>query len=137
MRLEDVERICNVLAEFRRSDTEWPSSFVLEDAAGRKVDCHPLRFDERGDGWQANPHGGQPYRWPRSGLTGAGRIGDIAVPCITPELQVEWHHHEGFDDVDWIDMRRLAERFDLELPERWQTRRGFLAPKREATAGLP
>ena len=58
VRFEDVESICEALAEFERSDNEWPSSFVLRDMSGRKVDCHPLRFDENGDGWQSNRSGG-------------------------------------------------------------------------------
>lgn len=132
VRLEDVDRICAVLEEFVRSDAEWPSSFVLEDAAGRKVDCHPLRFDERGDGWQADRSGGPPHRWPHEGLTATGRILGIPVPCITPQLQVAWHQHAEFDDVDWQDMQRLAARFGLELPERCRPRPCFLAPKRTA-----
>lgn len=136
VRLEDVDRICAALPEFGRSDVEWPSSFVLEDAAGRKVDCHPLEFDERGDGWQADRFGGPPHRWPGEGLAATGRILGVSVPCITPELQVAWHEHEEFDDVDWSDMRLLAERFNLELPERCRSRPGFLAPKRKQP-GLP
>jgi lincosamide nucleotidyltransferase A/C/D/E len=130
VRSGDVERICAVLGEFRRSDIEWPSSFVLEDQAGRKVDCHPLTFDERGDGWQADRLGGPPHRWPREGLEGTGQIGGIPVPCITAELQLAWHQHPEFDDVDWRDMQHLAERFGLQLPERCRTRPGFVASKR-------
>jgi lincosamide nucleotidyltransferase A/C/D/E len=130
VRLEDVEQICAVLHEFDRSDDEWPSSFVLQDRSGRKVDCHPLTFDEHGDGWQADRSGEAPHRWPREGLAATGRIGGVEVPCITPELQVAWHQHPEFDDLDWEDMRRLSERFGLELPERCRARPGFLAPKR-------
>lgn len=132
VRFEDVERICTVLGDFRRRDVEWPSSFILEDANGRKVDCHPLRFDENGDGWQANNLGGPPYRWPREGLEGVGQILGLPVPCITPELQVAWHQHEGFDDVDWQDMQHLADRFGLDLPERCLARPGFVHDKRKA-----
>jgi lincosamide nucleotidyltransferase A/C/D/E len=131
VRSEDVERICATLEEFERSDVEWPSSFVLRDVTGRKVDCHPLTFDERGDGWQANRFGGAPHRWPREGLLGRGRIGDVDVPCITPELQIRWHSYPEFDDVDWEDVRRLSQRFGLQLPEEWRTRPGFLAAKRD------
>jgi lincosamide nucleotidyltransferase A/C/D/E len=130
VRLEDVDQICGVLHEFDRSDDEWPSSFVLRDGAGRKVDCHPLTFDEHGDGWQADRSGGAPHRWPREGLAATGRIRGVEMPCITPELQVEWHQHPEFDDLDWEDMRRLSDHFGLELPKRCRTRPGFLAPKR-------
>lgn len=142
VRHEDVNRICEVLGEFDRTDQEWPSSFVLRDAAARKVDCHPLTFDEHGDGWQADRAGGPPHRWPREGLGGSGRIAGVVVHCITPELQVAWHQYPEFDDVDWADMRRLSERFGLALPERCRARPGFVAPKRatgtpDSDAGLP
>ena len=74
VRMEDVERLCSVLAEFERDDVEWPASFVLTDARGRKVDAHPLTFDENGDGFQAKLSGGT-YRWPREHLDARGRIG--------------------------------------------------------------
>lgn len=132
MRYEDVDRICEVLGEFSRSDDEWPSAFVLRDASGRKVDCHPLRFDERGDGWQTNRPGGRVYRWPSDDLSATGRIAGVEVACITPRLQAQWHVYPEFDDVDWEDMRRLSERFALELPEECRSRPGFLSPKRTA-----
>ena len=112
VRLEDVDSICTVLAEFERDDSEWPSSVILEDPAGRRVDAHPLTFDEAGEGWQAN-RSGEPYRWPREHLDARGLIGDREVRCITPELQLFWHRHDGFDDVDWEDMTALARRFGL------------------------
>jgi lincosamide nucleotidyltransferase A/C/D/E len=130
VRIDDVDRICETLGEFERSDDEWPSSFVLRDAAGRKADCHPLKFDEHGDGWQADRSGGAPHRWPREGLLGTGRIGDVAVPCITPELQMRWHVYPEFDDVDWEDVQRLSERFGLELPVECRPRPGFVSNKR-------
>jgi lincosamide nucleotidyltransferase A/C/D/E len=130
VRLEDVDRICDALAEFERSDDEWPSSFVLRDARGRKVDCHPLTFDEHGDGWQANRLGGPPHRWPRGELQARGRVGGVEVPCISPELQLRWHVYPEFDDVDWEDVRRLCERFDLEAPPECRERPGFVAAKR-------
>jgi hypothetical protein len=121
-----VDGICTVLAEFERDDSEWPSSVVLEDAAGRKVDAHPLSFDEVGDGWQAN-RSGEPYRWPAEHLDARGQIGGREVRCITAELQVRWHRHEGFDDVDWEDMNALALRFGLEDVG---PRPGFIAERR-------
>ena len=115
VRLEDVDRICTALAEFGRDDSEWPSSVVLVDERGRRVDAHPLRFDVNGDGWQAKQGGGA-YRWPGDDLGARGCIGEREVRCITPELQVRWHAHDDFDDVDWADMTALAERFGLPSP---------------------
>jgi lincosamide nucleotidyltransferase A/C/D/E len=132
--MDDVDRIGATFGEYARDDSEWPSSFVLRDDAARKIDCHPLTFDENGDGWQANRTGGPPYRWPREGLAGRGRIGGFEVHCITPELQLPWHTYPEFDDVDWQDVTLLAERFALRLPPQLQRRPGFVAEKR---AGRP
>jgi lincosamide nucleotidyltransferase A/C/D/E len=126
VRLDDVDGICTVLAEFERDDSEWPSSVILEDPAGRRVDAHPLSFDEAGEGWQAN-RSGDPYRWPREQLDARGVIGGREVRCITPELQLRWHRHGDFDDLDWADMDALARRFGLPEPD---PRPGFLAPRR-------
>ena len=140
VRMTDVADICAALSDFARSDDEWPSSFVLCDERGRKVDCHPLTFDEHGDGWQANRSGGPPYRWPREHLKARGRIGRLDVPCISAELQIRWHVYDEFDDVDWQDTRLLAHRFGLQVPEEWRQRPGFVSPKRRrpssATSGM-
>jgi lincosamide nucleotidyltransferase A/C/D/E len=132
VRSEQLPRLDEALAGFRRSDVEWPSAVVYEDDAGRRVDAHPLMFDASGDGWQANAFGGAPHRWPRDGLTGRGRIEDLDVPCITPELQLRWHEYPEFDDVDWSDIRVLCGRFGLEVPAHCRDRPGFIASKRHA-----
>jgi lincosamide nucleotidyltransferase A/C/D/E len=136
VRLEDVDRICAVLSEFSRSDEEWPASFVMRDRTGRTVDCHPLRFDEHGDGWQANTKGGAPYRWPRQGLQARGRIAGVDVPCISPELQLHWRTYPEFDDVDWQDVQQLCRRFGLDVPRHYRERPGFTAPKRASQPSL-
>jgi lincosamide nucleotidyltransferase A/C/D/E len=130
VRLEDADRICAALAEFERSEDEWPSSFILRDVRGRKVDCHPLTFDENGDGWQSNRLDGPPHRWPGEELQARGRIGGVEVPCISPELQLHWHVYPDFDDVDWEDVRGLCARFGLEAPPDCRERPGFVAAKR-------
>jgi lincosamide nucleotidyltransferase A/C/D/E len=130
VRLDEVDRICAVFSEFERSDDEWPSSFVLRDARGRKVDCHPLTFDEHGDGWQASRTGGAPHRWPNEHLSARGTIGGLDVPCISAELQLRWHCYSEFDDVDFDDVTKLAQRFALELPPECRQRPGFVAAKR-------
>ena len=131
--MEDVDRVCALLAEFERTDDEWPSTLVLRDSRGRRVDCHPLAFDEHGDGWQANLHG-EPFRWPREHLGASGRIHGREVRCVSAELQLLWHAHDGYDDVDWKDVRALCERFDLTAPPGLTTRPGFVAPKRATSS---
>jgi lincosamide nucleotidyltransferase A/C/D/E len=127
VRLDQVELLRELLSEFEADEREWPASLRLQDGKGRRVDAHPLTIDERGDGWQANLEGGDPYRWPREEMSAEGRIGGRAVRCITPELQLRWHDYEGADDVDWADMVALSERFGLPEPGE---RPGFIAPKR-------
>jgi lincosamide nucleotidyltransferase A/C/D/E len=134
VRLTDVGRISAALPEFERSheEEEWPASFVLRDHGRRKLDCHPLTFDDRGDGWQANASGGAPYRWPREGLKARGVIAGMDVACITPELQLKWRDYPDFDDVDWQDVRNLCIRFGLEPPRNCRLRPGFVAAKRKS-----
>ena len=98
--VEDIDRACAALPEFERSDDEWPSSLVFRDARGCRIDCHPLGFDEHGDGWQANLHG-EAHRWPREHLAAPGRIQGRSVRCISAELQLRWRRHQSYDDVDW------------------------------------
>jgi lincosamide nucleotidyltransferase A/C/D/E len=132
VRREDLDRLRSLLQEFERDDSEWPSSVVFTDGRGRRVDVHPLTFDESGDGWQAKIAGGA-YRWPGEHLDARGRIGAYEVRCITPDLQLRWHEYEGFDDVDWTDMRSLAERFGLPFS---RERPGFVVPRRAVDAKL-
>jgi lincosamide nucleotidyltransferase A/C/D/E len=94
VRAEEVDPLCSALGEFTRDDAEWPSSVVLTDPRGRRVDAHPLAFDDAGDGWQANARGGEPYCWPGEHVDARGRITGREVRCISPELQLRWHEHE-------------------------------------------
>lgn len=110
--IEDADRVWAALPEFEASDDRWPSSLELRDPGGRRIDCHPLAFDERGDGWQANLRG-EPFRWPREHIAALGRIHGRAVRCLSAELQLLWHAHEGYDDVDWQDVLALCDRFGL------------------------
>src|SRR2546426_10601110 len=110
-----VERLEATLLEFRRIRDEWPASFVLADARGRQIDIHPIRIDDRGDGWQEQPSG-EMALWPREALAGRGRIRDREVRCTSPEFELASHLYPGHDDVDRSDIERLCERFGLERP---------------------
>ncbi len=98
VRRADVERLEASVPEFRRLREEWPASFVLADARGRQIDIHPLRIDERGDGWQERPSG-EMALWPREALAGRGRIGEREVRCTSPEFELTSHLYPGHDDV--------------------------------------
>jgi lincosamide nucleotidyltransferase A/C/D/E len=98
-----------------------PARYVMRDARERQVDLHVLTFDMKGDGWQMLPDGKR-GRYPAGDLEARGDIGGRDVACISPVLQLR--HHTGYEpaDRDRDDMRRLAERFGLALPETLQAR---------------
>lgn len=96
-----------------------PARLALRDPHDRRIDFHPVVFDEAGNGWQELPDGTWAC-YPAAGLAGAGTIGRRQVRCLTPELQVSHHLGHDADDDDHHDMRRLAERFRLKLPIQFQ-----------------
>ena len=91
-----------------------PARYVLRDDRGRQVDLHVLAFED-GDGWQTLPDGSR-GRYPGSELGCTGKIGGLAVPCISPALQLR--HHLGYEptDRDRHDMQLLATAFGFRLP---------------------
>ena len=127
VRRADVNRLDAIFPEFRRVRDEWPASFVLADERGRQIDIHPIRIDDRGDGWQEQPNG-EMVLWPREALSGRGRIGDREVKCTSPEFELESHLYPGHDDIDRSEIDLLCERFGLERPAGpWP---GTIHPKR-------
>jgi lincosamide nucleotidyltransferase A/C/D/E len=92
-----------------------PAQLALRDPGDRRIDLHPVAFDEPGNGWQELLDGSW-GRYSAEGLRGVGIIGQRLVRCLAPELQAR--HHLGYepDADDYHDMHRLAERFQLELP---------------------
>jgi lincosamide nucleotidyltransferase A/C/D/E len=98
-----------------------PARLALRDPGDRRVDIHPVVFDRPGNGWQELPDGSW-GRYSAEGLRGVGAIAQRRVRCLTPELQLR--HHLGYqpDADDHHDMRRLAARFQLELPPPYDAR---------------
>jgi hypothetical protein len=68
-----------------------------------------------GNGWQELPDGGWGC-YSAEGLRGEGTIGPRRVRCLTPYLQVRRHLGYEPDADDRHDLRRLAQRFGIELP---------------------
>jgi protein tyrosine phosphatase (PTP) superfamily phosphohydrolase (DUF442 family) len=93
--------------------TETPTAFVLWDAQGREVDAHALRLDAQGDGVPAwiNVEG---LLFTREGLSGQGRIGPLAVRCLSPEMQMRCHTGYDLPDAQRRDLERLHARFGVE-----------------------
>ena len=91
--------------------TEVATAFVLQDAEGRQVDAHALRFDDRGNGIPAwEDDNGLLFR--EAALAGQGAIVGITVPCLSPEMQATCHTGYDLPEYQLSDMQRLHERFE-------------------------
>ena len=91
-----------------------PEGFVLRAPGDRRIDIHPVRFDEEGNGLQRLA-GGVEWPYPAHGFAGTGTIGGSTVRCLTPEVQVACHAGYELKPTDIHDMRALHERFGVEL----------------------
>jgi lincosamide nucleotidyltransferase A/C/D/E len=114
---DDIPALIVILGKlgFTKLNT-WPDSpetFVLGDPDDRRVDVHPVRFDEEGNGVQRIRTG--EWTYPASGFDGRGVVGGRAVHCLTPEVQVMTHGGYEFDEDDHRDMEALRERFGVQL----------------------
>jgi lincosamide nucleotidyltransferase A/C/D/E len=92
-----------------------PARLVLVDADGRRLDLHPVVFDQLGNGWQdlgADAWG----VYPAEGLTGIGVLAGRSVRCLTPNLQVRHHLGYPLGATDRHDLALLAGRFGVALP---------------------
>jgi len=94
-----------------------PTRVALGDRSGRRVDLHPIRFDEEGDGCQAGASpDGSDARYAASEFT-FGWIGGKRVECISAQLQMQ--HHSGYEPraCDHHDVGQLFRHFNLALPD--------------------
>ena len=97
-------------------DQDWrPVRVGLRGAYGEEVDLHPVTFDGTGIGWQANLGSLPPFRYPPDQLV-VGTLGERPVPCIGPQLQLQFHFGYEAAEKDRRDVRLLCERLGLELP---------------------
>ena len=96
------------LRQDQTAEPGLPARLVMADET-RQVDLHPLKFDDKGDGWQQLSESDDKWgRYPVDGFTGQGKIGGRPVRCLTPELQM--HFHKGYDPA-------FTDKHDLELLE--------------------
>jgi lincosamide nucleotidyltransferase A/C/D/E len=103
---------------FEHDPVAWPglpARLVLADPRGRRIDFHPLVFDDRGNGWQELPDGGWCLH-EAAYLDHTGAIDGNKVRCIAPTRQLRFQLGYRWTVRDADDMRRLARRFDLPLP---------------------
>jgi lincosamide nucleotidyltransferase A/C/D/E len=124
VRSEDIKRLRELLGEhgFKHLH-DWPEafeSFVLVDDRERKVDVHPVAFNEAGESVQKFTTGDRTYD--ATTFTGIGVIGGERVRCGTAEAQVLAHSGYELADVDIRDLRVLRDRLGVELPPHQQER---------------
>jgi lincosamide nucleotidyltransferase A/C/D/E len=92
---------------------DWlPTSIAFRDPSGREVDLHPVDPTPDGGGDQALTDGTWHYALPVDGSV-RGR----PVPCAPAQDQVLMRTGYALRPVDFHDVRRLAERFDVVLPQ--------------------
>jgi lincosamide nucleotidyltransferase A/C/D/E len=91
---------------------QLPTCIVLLDPIGRQVDVHPVEFDESGNGIYAMEEGGT-WPYPAQGFTGRGRVLDVEVRCLTPEVQVLCHAGYELAETDHHDLALLRECFGV------------------------
>lgn len=88
---------------------------VWRDTAGRVVDLHLIVIDERGDGTY-----GDEGVYPARGLAGIGTVGGMAVRCLSPATQVEFHRGYEIRPQDRHDVGLLCEKFGIPLPDEYR-----------------
>ena len=91
-------------------------NFVLADDAAREIDIHVVEFDAQGNGLYRMENG-EVWVFPAEGFTGRGRVQELEVRCLTPEVAVTCHA-SGYTpkEKDFADMELLERRFGVVLP---------------------
>jgi lincosamide nucleotidyltransferase A/C/D/E len=94
---------------------EIPTAFVLQNAEGREIDVHAMRLDDQGQGipaW-ADDEG---LVFTKETLAGEGVIGELAVRCLSPEMQTLCHTGYDLPNEQVRDLELLRQRFGVECP---------------------
>jgi lincosamide nucleotidyltransferase A/C/D/E len=108
----DVPVLIEALGQegYEVANGQLPTCIVLLDPIGRQVEVHPVEFDESGNGIYAMEEGGT-WPYPAHGFTGRGRVLDVEVRCLTPEVQVLCHAGYELAETDHHDLALLRECF--------------------------
>ena len=95
-------------------ETDWrPVRVELAAPGSRWADVHPLTFDERGVGQQANAAGQAPFVYPPAGFA-RGNIGGRPVDCLSVAQQLTFHSGYSPRAHDLLDVA-LLEAMDRQL----------------------
>lgn len=115
--MADVQRIQQLLSahEFTIIENELPTRFVMCDASSRRIDFHPVTFDEEGGGIQQLQDGSSWY-YPPDGFSGTGDVGGHEMNCLTAEVQMMCHVGYTPDAHDCHDVNLLHQHFGIPLP---------------------
>ena len=99
---------------FERDRTQ--EGIVFVSTRGLRLDIHLVRFDARGYG-NFDLADGRVWPFPPSAFAGKGKIGDLAVHCLSPEAQVQCHA-QGYEPTakDLRDMEALQRKCGVVLP---------------------
>lgn len=106
--IEDVGRVLDVLQAggFALDEDLRPVSFTMRTQDGRKVDLHPVTWDDQGNGVQAQPNNSS-WSYPAAGFEGVGQIGSRPVRCLTADVQILCHAGYALDPGDLRDLELL------------------------------
>jgi lincosamide nucleotidyltransferase A/C/D/E len=110
---------------FEVAEDQRPVRVELRDRADRRVDLHPVHFDDDGDGVQASLERDPLFHYPREALA-KGAIGGRTVPCISADLQLEFHGGYEPTDKDRRDVANLCAKLGLESPLSYRSTGGRL-----------
>jgi lincosamide nucleotidyltransferase A/C/D/E len=91
---------------FKVDEDQRPVAFTMIDGGRRKVDFHPVVWNEDGGGVQAQPDGGT-WVYPAHGFLGSGLVAGQRVRCLTAEVQILCHAGYDLDDDDLHDLELL------------------------------
>ena len=115
--VDEIEtvRAALTLLGFRLQLDEMPTRFVVSTCGDRRIDFHPMYFDDTGFAHQRLP-GGRLFTCRSAALDTACRIAGRAVRCLSAELQLAAHTGYPPDESDILDIRQLCDRFQLSPP---------------------
>jgi GNAT superfamily N-acetyltransferase len=102
------------------SGGSWSCNFVLADDQAHRIDVHSFEIDSSGENTF-----GVAYR--AEHLTGAKMIGGFQVRCVAPDWMVKFHTGYPLDKNDFLDVKSLCEKFEIEMPEEHRAYWDFLA----------
>jgi lincosamide nucleotidyltransferase A/C/D/E len=92
----------------------------MADVYGRRIDFHPVRFDDQGGGVQQLQKKDSFYRYPPQGFKASGQLAGRMLACISAEVQMECQLGYEPDEKDLHDVRLLHEALGIRLPEKYR-----------------